>query len=220
MDTISFLGLDRLFTAHVTGNFVILAARLAAGNSAPLAHLLALPIFALAVGAARMFAISLEARRIEPLVPLLGLQFLFIAAFLVIVMSASPGVSPESTEMVVGAMLGVAAMAVQNSAVRISLDGAPSTVVMTMNVTAMSMDLADILFRRGTDAAVRARRHTWITWPTIAGFFFGCALGALGETRLGLGALVAPAVFALIALILGMSAQDATHRAATPPPRS
>jgi uncharacterized membrane protein YoaK (UPF0700 family) len=42
-------------------------------------------------------------------------------------------------------MLGVAAMAVQNALVRISLSGAPSTAVMTTNVTVFTMDLREIL---------------------------------------------------------------------------
>ena len=39
VDVIGFLGLGALFIAHVTGNLVILAARAAAGEQAPAAHL-------------------------------------------------------------------------------------------------------------------------------------------------------------------------------------
>jgi uncharacterized membrane protein YoaK (UPF0700 family) len=59
VDAIGFLGLGGLFTAHVTGNLVILAAHLASGGEAPVAiglRSLALPtglaLLALAMGLA------------------------------------------------------------------------------------------------------------------------------------------------------------------------
>jgi uncharacterized membrane protein YoaK (UPF0700 family) len=45
VDTAGFLALHRLFTAHVTGNFVTLGASLALGTSGAIAKLLALPLF-------------------------------------------------------------------------------------------------------------------------------------------------------------------------------
>jgi uncharacterized membrane protein YoaK (UPF0700 family) len=42
-------------------------------------------------------------------------------------------------------MLGVSAMAVQNALVQISLKGAPSTAVMTSNVTRFAMDVGEVL---------------------------------------------------------------------------
>jgi nitrogen-specific signal transduction histidine kinase len=44
-DVIGFLGLGSLFMAHITGNLVVLAARLLVGGTAPVAHLLSLPVF-------------------------------------------------------------------------------------------------------------------------------------------------------------------------------
>ena len=43
-DVISFLGLGGLFTAHITGNLVILAAHLVSGGTAPLAPMLSVPV--------------------------------------------------------------------------------------------------------------------------------------------------------------------------------
>jgi len=37
-DTISFIGLGGLFTAHITGNLVVLMARVVAGENAPIAY--------------------------------------------------------------------------------------------------------------------------------------------------------------------------------------
>src|SRR5437588_1609372 len=53
-DVISFLGLGGLFTAHITGNLVILAAHLATGGAANVALLLSVPVFILALGFTRL----------------------------------------------------------------------------------------------------------------------------------------------------------------------
>jgi hypothetical protein len=45
MDIIGFLRLGGLFTAHVTGNVVVLAAKLGAREEAPLAYLISVPVF-------------------------------------------------------------------------------------------------------------------------------------------------------------------------------
>ncbi|MDQ2736282.1 MAG: DUF1275 family protein, partial [Pseudomonadota bacterium] len=55
-DAIGFLGLGRLFTAHITGNLVILAAHVAAGRSAQLAPILSVPVFMLVLGLTRLLA--------------------------------------------------------------------------------------------------------------------------------------------------------------------
>jgi uncharacterized membrane protein YoaK (UPF0700 family) len=44
VDVIGFLGLGALFIAHITGNLVILAAKIAAGEHASAAHCLSVPV--------------------------------------------------------------------------------------------------------------------------------------------------------------------------------
>src|SRR5215510_5911369 len=145
-DVIAFLGLGGLFTAHITGNLVILAARIVARNQAPLAHLIAVPVFVVILAATRLLVAGL---------------------------------------------------------VRISLKGAPSTAVMTTNVTLFALAVVEILLRRNTSGGARARSHAEHTWPAIAGFLLGCALGAACESAFGLRSLVLPAGLALFALTLG-----------------
>src|ERR1700739_5143664 len=76
---IGFLGLGALFIAHITGNLVVLAARTAAGERASAAHLLSVPVFIIALFAARLLAATLDQFGIGTLRPLLLLQFLFLA---------------------------------------------------------------------------------------------------------------------------------------------
>ena len=60
VDAISFLGLGDLFTAHVTGNLVVLVAHLATGSRAPVASILSVPVFVAALGLTRLLADFLE----------------------------------------------------------------------------------------------------------------------------------------------------------------
>jgi uncharacterized membrane protein YoaK (UPF0700 family) len=62
VDTAGFLGLQGLFIAHVTGNFVTLAATLVLRTHGVIAKLLALPEFAAIVALARIAEIALAAR--------------------------------------------------------------------------------------------------------------------------------------------------------------
>src|SRR6185369_15396213 len=105
VDVIGFLGLGTLFIAHVTGNLVILAARAAAGEHAPAAHLLSVPVFIMALVAARLLAVRLDRFGIAALRPLLLLQFLLLSGFLGVGSLADLNVAI----MIVAAMLGVSA---------------------------------------------------------------------------------------------------------------
>src|SRR6476469_4501877 len=130
VDVIGFLGLGALFIAHITGNLVVLAARTAAGEQAPAAHLLSVPVFIIALFATRLLAVTLDRFAIATLRPLLLLQFLFLVGFLAISIDVGFPADPSAAVMILAAMLGVSAMAVQNVLVQVSLKEAPSTAVM------------------------------------------------------------------------------------------
>ena len=130
-DVIGFLGLSGLFTAHSTGNLVILAAHVVTGGTAQRAAILSVPVFMLVLLLARLLAGGLEANGLSSLRPLLLLQFLLLAGFLVMCVVASPGADPNAAIATFAGMLGVSAMAVQNALVQISLPRAPATAVLT-----------------------------------------------------------------------------------------
>ena len=206
VDVIGFLGLGGLFTAHITGNLVVLAARLVAHEQAPLAQVIAVPVFVVVLALTRLLVAGLERIRIGSLMPLLLLQFLLLAAFVGVCAGAGSSIDPNTASMIFAGMLGVSAMAVQNALVRISLKGAPSTAVMTTNITVFAMDVGEILLQRNSSGAAKACDRAGHTWPAIAGFLLGCAIGAACESAFSLRSLVMPAGLALLALALGASA--------------
>ena len=205
VDVISFLGLGGLFAAHITGNLVVLAAHVVTGRAAPLASMLSLPVFIAVLGLTRLAAAGLEETRQGSLRPLLALQFVLFASFLAVCVAAGSSLDPAAPIAVLAGMLGVAAMAVQNALVQISLVGAPATAVMTTDITAFMMDVGAMLFRRDPNGVAYASRRARRTWPAIVGFTVGCSLGALLETAIGLWSLALPTGFALLALALGFS---------------
>jgi len=197
VDVIGFLGLGALFIAHITGNIVVLAARSVAGEDASAAHLLSVPIFVMALAAARLLAAGLIRSRIATLRPLLALQFLLLCVFLAICIATGPAAGPNTTVMVFAAMLGVSAMAVQNALVQISLAGSPSTAVMTTNLTRLVVDLGETLFGAQAGDRAKAASRAWCTGTAIAGFIAGCGLGAWCQSRFGLWSLALPTGLAL-----------------------
>jgi uncharacterized membrane protein YoaK (UPF0700 family) len=205
VDVISFLGLGGLFTAHITGNLVILAAHMVDGGRAPLAPMLSVPVFMVALALSSVLAWGLEEAGLASLRPLLALQFVMLVGAFVLCVAAGSRIDPGSSSAIVAGMLGVAAMAVQNALAQVSLRGAPATAVMTTNITRLLMDVGAMALAREPRDVSGARSRAKHTWPAVVGFALGCGLGALCEAAIGLWSLALPAGFALLALALGCS---------------
>jgi uncharacterized membrane protein YoaK (UPF0700 family) len=199
VDAITFLGMNGLFAAHITGNLVILASYLLSGNPAIVSKLCALPVFmAVVLSMTVLIRLCENARRPVLSIMLLG-QFIFLAGSAVVSISAGPWQTPNAPLAVLAGMLAVAAMAVQNALVIGVLKDEPATAVMTMNVSRLMSDLAVLITPGKADdrdaALLRARRIL----PVVIGFVCGCALGAVLQAYLGLRALIVPATIALLA---------------------
>jgi uncharacterized membrane protein YoaK (UPF0700 family) len=206
-DVISFLGLGGLFVAHITGNLVLLAAHLVTGTRVGAALLLSVPVFILVLGLTRLLAAGLDAIGVASLRPLLLLQFLLLAGVLALGVAAGRSVDPNTATAILAGMLGVAAMAVQNALVQLSLRGAPPTAVMTTNITRFTLDVGEVLLRRDPADTAQARRRAASTWPAILGFTAGAALGAACYAAGGLWSLALPAGLALVALAISLASR-------------
>jgi uncharacterized membrane protein YoaK (UPF0700 family) len=204
-DVISFLGLGGLFVAHITGNLVLLAAHLVTGTRVGVALLLSVPLFILVLGLTRLLAAGLEAIGVASLRPLLLLQFLLLVGFLALCVPTGRRIDPNAAIAIVAGMLGVGAMAVQNALVQLSLQGAPTTAVMTTNITRFTLDVGEVLLRRDPAGTAQARRRAARTWPAIVGFTAGAGLGAACYAAAGLWSLALPAGLALLALAISLA---------------
>ena len=211
VDAISFLGLGGLFTAHVTGNLVVLVAHLATGSRAPVANILSVPVFVAVLGLTRLLAGFLEKIGLVSLRPLLLVQLLFLVVFLALCASAHARLEPDATRAILAGMFGVSAMAVQNALGQISLKGVPSTAVMTTNITRFMMDIGEVMVGRNLSDVAKARDRARLTWPAIVGFAIGCGLGAACETAIGLMSLALPVGLAVLAVALGNATVEASE---------
>ncbi|TFW00542.1 DUF1275 domain-containing protein [Oxalobacteraceae bacterium OM1] len=198
VDTCGFVGLFGLFTAHVTGNFVLIGAQLIHHEGDVLGKLLSLPVFMLAVTCAVLLAHRLKQRSGNVLATLLAVQAAWLGLTVLASYLLPPPASGGDTSAILIGMAAVFAMGVQNATMRIALPALPPTTVMTGNVTQVVIDAVGLLAGEGDEEArkgMRARLHKM--WPGIAAFFLGAAGGALGYLFFGFRSLALPAIVCL-----------------------
>jgi uncharacterized membrane protein YoaK (UPF0700 family) len=204
VDAIGFLALGGLFTAHITGNVVIVAAHYVTGRFSEVGPLLSVPFFVVVLGAVTLASGPIEEAGYGTRRALLVLQAAFLAACLGLGVGLGPFANADSPMAVLVSMLAVAAMATQNALVKLALPGTPSTAVMTTNTTQLTVDLATLLWSRGKpDDRARARHRAGVIFPSVVGFVAGCAGGTILEVHCGFWALALPVLLAVLAVPLG-----------------
>ncbi len=82
VDVIGFLTLGGLFTAHITGNVVIVAAHYVTGGFSQIGPLLAVPVFMAVLALVTLASGAIARAGSPPLRPLLLLQAILLAGFL------------------------------------------------------------------------------------------------------------------------------------------
>ena len=189
VDTCGFVALFNLFTAHVTGNFVLIGASLAQHRPGIYGKLLAFPIFVLAVALARWYVLYCERRQRDATRPLLMSQMALLALFLASGVLASPIRDADAPLVILVGMFGVAAMAIQNAASRTVFAGHAPTTVMTGNVTQVVMDLVELML--GPDSALVKGRLRKMVLP-VFGFAAGAIVSGLGFALFGFWSIICP----------------------------
>jgi uncharacterized membrane protein YoaK (UPF0700 family) len=196
VDTLSFVALFGLFTAHVTGNFVLIGGGVAGYGQGVFLKLMAFPAFVLGVALS-----SFIIRGRNPETPMRGacmlyaVQALLLLAFCFAGVRLGPTFNPENWAVVVCGMIGATAMGVQNAHSRlVARPGVPNT-VMTGNVTQVILDTLDLCSPRVTaDTKTAARTRVAKILPAIAAFGLGAVAGALAYRNFGFRALLLPAI--------------------------
>lgn len=178
VDTVGFLGLQGLFTAHVTGNFVTLAATLLSGTHGVIAKLLALPEFVIVIAAAHLLSAALRSRGLPVREILLIAKVVCLLAFFVLAVVFGPFPDSDAPAALLTAFAGIAGMAIQNAVQRVHFANLPPTTLMTGNTTQAVLDGVDLLLeRKGSDAGAVRARFSRILW-SIMYFAVGCGVAA------------------------------------------
>lgn len=200
VDAAAFVALAGLFTAHVTGNFVLIGAELVSKSSGVVAKLFALPAFMFAVAATRLISLALERRGIVPLRYLFGLEALVLTCFGAAGLLLAPFASPDSLPAVLVGMLGVIAMGIQNATGRLALSHLAATTVMTVNVTQTVLDATDLLIGEpGKSDLIQLRFRRML--PAVFAFAIGALAGAFGVAARSFWCLIVP-ISALAGLMI------------------
>jgi uncharacterized membrane protein YoaK (UPF0700 family) len=190
VDTLGFLALFGLFTAHVTGNFILIGAALAdPSRSSILLKFLAFPAFVAGVAIARLLVVAMEKRGASALRPALLLELVLLLGLMSCGLAASPVGSEAGGLAMAAGLLGAAGMGVHSATSRLLLGHLAPTSMMTGNVTQIVIDTVDLL-RGAGDATLRARFEKFL-WPLVA-FAIGCIAAAFGYHWFGFAALVLP----------------------------
>ena len=201
VDTMGFLALAGLFTAHVTGNFVTLGAALAFGSNGAIAKMLALPMFCLVVVVTRQVEMRLPWRPgqkiILMLVVMLGL-FLIVAFF---ADRYGPFKDANSVVAIGAGMTLVTAMAIQNTLHRVHLSSLPPTTLMTGTTTQVMLDIADLISGVTDQKCQELETRLKHMSASLFSFAFGCAAGAFGFVFSNVWCFVVPPGLIVLSLI-------------------
>lgn len=211
VDTLGYIALFGLFTAHVTGNFVLIGAALADPARAPiLLKFLAFPAFIAGVAVARFMIVDAADRHRQALTQSLVLQLLLLCGFMLFGISAMPSGGEVTLAGMTAGLFGAAAMGAHSATSRLLLSRLAPTSMMTGNVTQVVIDAIDA-WRHPGDETVAARCAKFV-WPLLA-FAVGAIAAAFGYRYFGFYALLAP-IMLLGAVIAGARTENEAAAAA------
>lgn len=198
VDTLGFIALFGLFTAHVTGNFILIGSALAdTSQMSILLKFLAFPAFIIGVAVGRLLIAAIQRRNGRALGWSLVLQLVLLIGFMVCGMAAAPVQSPTAGWVMASGLLGTASMGVHSAISRLLLAHLAPTSLMTGNVTQVVIDMVDML--RGASDAGTTERCIKFVWPVLS-FGVGAIAAAFAYHAIGFAALIVPALI-LVALI-------------------
>lgn len=201
VDLTGFLNLGNVFTAHITGNLVVIGALLVRGGRVNPAQILAIPVFVLAVAAVWFIARASGRRGPALLRLLLVVHFLLLSSVFVFSVIVKPSTAPHGVAADVAAMMAVSAMACQFALLRVALPVAPSTAVMTGNLT--NAVLSSLMTISGSQLSTMSDvERLKSSLHLLIGFFVGCVAAAIAVTYVGDSAWSFPAALAGVAVVL------------------
>ena len=143
VDLIGFLAFGGLFTAHITGNIVILAAHYITGGFSRIGPLMAVPVFIAVLGT--VVWLFEDKPKHQTLRALLILHAALLTGFFAVSAALGPFANPGGAVAASVGMLGVAAMATQNALVKLDLPGFPTTAVLTTNTVQLTIELTTLV---------------------------------------------------------------------------
>ena len=201
-DTATFIHMGGVFSAHVTGNFVLFAAALAQGvQGDDYLKIMTFPVFICGVAVAMLIAgrKTSPLRKVKRILLMITLLLLVAATFALTGNHELQGVQHGNDDVLI-TMLVVTAMAMQNSIHRF-VKG-PMTTVMTgtvMNTTARFVS-RHVLHTEADPQKAPAPQVKPLMM--IAAFALGCMIAGVLTVKFGLASIIVPAGLLCLVTVL------------------
>lgn len=194
-DTLTFVSGHSIFSAHVTGNFIVFAAQVVSGAGvSDYLKLLTFPVF--------IIAVIMGGRLIDRGRPILLMEgiILVIAGLLPVFISTDRFSADRIIYTQV--MLTVFAMGLQNAFGKINANTTYGpTTMMTGNVTQAALSLGNLILGKKEDhlPAIDTLRKISIN---ICSFLTGCLLAAIAAHYIGLKGLIIPGIGIVVCYLM------------------
>jgi uncharacterized membrane protein YoaK (UPF0700 family) len=190
-DTATFVGARGVFSAHVTGNFVLFAVALFKGvHEIDYLKIFLFVPFLLAVAlVARLSRVARLQKHFEATMLIVASLLLFIPAYYFFGVTQLKDELWDTANLFI--MLPVIAMGIQNGLYKILCPTEPMTTVMTGNAIQVVLEATGYANAKG-DKTARRKKAVSI-FRIVAGFALGCLTAAWMVNAHSLGALILPA---------------------------
>jgi uncharacterized membrane protein YoaK (UPF0700 family) len=201
-DTTTFVAADNLFSAHVTGNFVVFVYNMIKHSDIHAwLKLLSFPLFIIAVMVGNFIIRS--SANVYNTVKLEGLLLVVVGLLAFGLQKSS--IANEVSNFLLSLVI-VFAMGLQNAFGKLySTETYAPTTVMTGNVTQITIDAVNYLRKGKGDLQSSASiRNQGVV---IGAFFMGCLLGGIAANWVGLTAIIVPG----IAILYYFQTHETTH---------
>jgi uncharacterized membrane protein YoaK (UPF0700 family) len=200
VDALGFFALAGVFTAHLTGNLVLIGEEVVRGQDGLLPKLLVFPAFFAGVVLAAVVHASRKKRGRSSVRAVLLAEAVAVTGFMFAGHLAGPVADPGHMQplAIFAVLLGALAMGVQNAEGRLALRELGSTAVMTTNITQLLLDIVNAARSQAADRRRAWQRVRRQAMPVLA-FSLAAVVAAYAYLAAGFWGLL-PAILALLLL--------------------
>jgi uncharacterized membrane protein YoaK (UPF0700 family) len=200
VDALGFFALAGVFTAHLTGNLVLIGEEVVRGTDGLLPKLLVFPAFFAGVVLAALVHAAWKKRGRSSVRAVLLAEAVAVTGFMFAGHAAGPVRDAGDMQplALLAVLLGALAMGVQNAEGRLALRELGSTAVMTTNITQLLLDVVNAVRAQPADRRRAWKRVRRQSAPVLA-FSIGAIVAAFVYLAAGFWGLL-PAILALVVL--------------------
>lgn len=178
IDVIGFIGVGKLFTAHITGNIVIAIAQIIDHEPGVITKIIAIPLF-IVIAAFTSWTIEMQGQTKRLLVMWFIIEAILLTAFMCAGIYILPFYGLDSWHYICSAMLPVCAMAIHNILLRTYMRSLPPCTVMTGNLVQIIVDSVSYYWRKTLRYNVETPATSHVGIYSFGNVLLGFLIGGL-----------------------------------------